>query len=174
MKIYWWPFLPCWRQSCQRIVFVWLSILISTFIALDICMEMWSFFPQKFSFCCSQPFHWARIPLSAAPQSFSQQLILILPGAAFWQEVKGRSRRSRAGLKVQRCYFHESAPCNGRMRGQECCSIKRWSRIVSRIGDLLLFFSCYDSRYLPSAALSFFFLWETPKSFNPVGAVLWE
>lgn len=95
-------------------------------------------------------FYWTQIRLSAASQSLSQQLILILPEAAFWQEVKGISRRSRVGLKVQRSYFHEIASCNGKMRGQKCSSIKRQSRIVSHVGDLIFLlwfmlptFSCF-------------------------------
>lgn len=155
MEIYWWPFLPCWRQSFWRIILVWLSILISTLISFDICMEMWFLFPQKSSFCCFLLFFL--LDLDSFPCSItitSTATISILPEAAFWQEVKGISRRSWAGLKVQRSYFHESAPCNGKMRGQKCCSIKRWNRIVSHIGDLI-FLLLWST--LPTFSLSFFF-----------------
>lgn len=123
MKIYWWSFLPCWRQSCWRILFVWLSVLISTFITLGICMEMWLAFPQKFSFCCFSLFLLDSDSFVCSITITFTATNSILPEAAFWQEAKGRSKRSRGGLKVQRSYFHESALCNGKMKRQKCCSV---------------------------------------------------
>lgn len=97
--------------------------LISTFITLGICMEMWLASPQKFSFCCFLLF---LLDLDSFVCSFTMTFTAtnsILPETAFWQGAKGRSRRSRGGLKVQRSYFHESALCSGKMKTQKCCSV---------------------------------------------------
>lgn len=164
MKIYWWSFLHCWRQSCWRIIFVWLSVLISTFITLGICMEMWLAFPQKFSFCCFSLFLLDSDSFVCSSTMTFTATNSILPETAFWQKAKGRSRSSRGGLKVQRSYFHESALCNGKMKRQKCCSV-------------LIFFSCSDWRYLPSAALSFFLPLSCLKEdeyFNPFVVLLEE
>lgn len=161
MKIYWWFFLPCWRQSCWRIIFVWLSILISTFMTLGICMEMWLAFPQKFSFCCFLLF---LLELDSFVCSITMTFTAtnsILPETAFWQEAKGRSRRSRGGLKVQRSYFHESALCNGKMKRQKCCRVFFFSLAMIHATYLQLLYH-------------FSFLWDAPKSFNPFVALLQE
>lgn len=138
-----------------RIIFVWLSILISTFITLDICMEMWSAFPQKSSLFLAlfTGLRFFRL------QNHNHYHSNFLPEVVFWQEVKGKSRRSWVGLKVHRSYFYESGPCNRKMRGQKCCSIEKWSRKIY-------------TTYLQLLCRFPFF--EMLQSFNPVVALFQE
>lgn len=87
---------------------------------------------------------------SALSQSFLQQLFLILLETSFYQEVKEMSR-SWADLKVHRSCFHWSALYNRQMRGQKCCGIKRWSRMILHLGAIIFLllwfmipnFSCF-------------------------------
>lgn len=110
------------------------TVLLESHICMAFCFNfhlcysghlhgMWLAFPQKFSFCCFSLFLLDSDSFVCSIAITFTATNSVLSEAAFWQEAKGRSRRSRGGLKVQRSYFHESALCNGKMKRQKCCSV---------------------------------------------------